>query len=55
MEIKKSITNNFFDEWIVLQWTINGDEFTVEDLISSLSIGIEKGFINPKDKKEIPK
>ena len=47
-------TNNFF-EWIVLQWTINGDEFTVEDLISSLSIGIEKGFINPKDKKEIPK
>ena len=54
-EYRWASTRSIFSEWIVLQWTINGEDFTVEDLKSSLSIGIEKGFIDSKDKKEIPK
>ena len=54
-EYRWASTRTIFFEWIVLQWTINGEDFTVEDLISSLSIGIEKGFIDPNYKKEIPK
>ena len=54
-EYRWASTRSIFFEWIVLQWTINGEDFTVEDLKLSLSIGIEKGFIDSNDKKEIPK
>ena len=48
-------TKEIFFNWIASQWTINGKDFTAQDMISSLSIGIEKGIINPNDKKDIPK
>ena len=51
-EYRWATTRTIFFEWIVLQWTINGDEFTVEDLISSLSIGIEKDSLIQKIKKK---
>ena len=48
-------TKEIFFKWIASQWTINGRDFTAEEITSSLSIGIEKGLINSNEKKEIPK
>tara|TARA_B100002051_G_C16225872_1_gene388016 strand:- start:219 stop:518 length:300 start_codon:yes stop_codon:yes gene_type:complete len=54
-EYKWASTKEIFFKWIASQWTINGRDFTAEEITSSLSIGIEKGLINSNEKKEIPK
>ena len=48
-------TKEIFFKWIASQWTINGRDVTAEEIISSLSIGIEKGIIKANEKKDIPK
>ena len=54
-EYKWATTRMTFFRWLKFQWTINGKDFTAEQLKSALSTGIEEGLIDPKDKKKIPK
>ena len=54
-EYKWASTKEIFFNWIASQWTINGRDFTAEEITSSLSIGIKKGIIKANEKKDIPK
>ena len=53
-EYSWATTRTIFFSWLKFQWTINSKDFTVQELKTSLSIGVEKGFLDPNDIKDIP-